>query len=99
MMVFARAAVVILLAMVFAESAIAGEIVGPGFVGTFPFYSGDYPYYEGIDPPHPLYAPYGFYGCRAGCCRQAVWRGRHWRDVVSCAPVSRIRPNAVSGLQ
>ena len=29
-------------------------------------------------------APYGYYGCRAGCCRQAVWRGRHWRGGQDC---------------
>jgi hypothetical protein len=91
MIVLARfAAMILLLAEVFcAQSASAGEVVGPGYLGTFPFYSGDYPHYEGPYPPNPLYAPYGFYGCRGGCCRQAVWRGRHWHDAVTCRAISR----------
>ena len=60
------------------------DVIGGGYLGSFPFYSGDYPYYDGGYPPAPLYAPYGFYGCRAGCCRRAVWRGRHWHNVTTC---------------
>ena len=90
MMILARSGTIVLLlaAMFCAQPASAGDAVGPGFVGTLPFYSGDYPYYEGRYPPNPLYAPYGFYGCRGGCCRQAVWRGRHWHNVVTCASVN-----------
>jgi hypothetical protein len=84
------AALLLLVAVCCAHSVLAGEWLGPGFVGTLPVYSGDYPYYEGPYPPNPLYAPYGFYGCRGGCCRQAVWRGHHWHNVISCpVPVSR----------
>lgn len=95
MTILARfATVVLLLTAVFcAQSATAGEDFGPGYLGTFPFYSGDYPYYEGPYPPNPLYAPYGFYGCRGGCCRKAAWRGRHWHDVIACA-VPAARRNA-----
>ena len=97
MTILARfATVVLLLVAVFcAQSATAGEAVGPGYIGTFPFYSGDYPYYEGPYPPNPLYAPYGFYGCRGGCCRQAVWRGRHWHNVIAC-PAPAARRNAAT---
>ena len=95
MIVLARfPAVVLLFVVLFAQSTWAGESLGPGYIGTLPFYSGDYPYYEGPYPPNPLYAPYGFYGCRGGCCRQAVWRGRHWHNVISCGPVSGARTNA-----
>jgi hypothetical protein len=80
-------AVALLLAIVFSsQSTYAGEALGPGFFGTFPVYAGDYPYYEGAYPPAPLYAPFGYYGCRAGCCRQAVWSGRSWRNVITCHP-------------
>jgi hypothetical protein len=92
------ATVVLLLAAVFcAQSTSAGESLGPGYIGTLPFWSGDYPYYEGPYPPNPLYAPYGFYGCRGGCCRQAVWRGQHWHNVISCASVRGARTNAAVG--
>jgi hypothetical protein len=66
------------------QSTHAGEAIGGGFLGSFPFYSGDYPYYDGNYPPATLIAPYGYYGCRAGCCRRAVWRGRHWHNVTTC---------------
>lgn len=72
---------VALLAIAFSSQA---TYAGGGFFGSFPFYSGDYPYYEGDYPPAPLYAPFGYYGCRAGCCRQAVWRNRHWRNLTTC---------------
>ncbi len=95
MIVLARfPALVLLFVVLFAQSTWAGESLGPGYIGTLPFYSGDYPYYEGPYPPNPLYAPYGFYGCRGGCCRQAVWRGRHWHNVISCGPVPGARTNA-----
>ncbi|CCE05704.1 exported hypothetical protein [Bradyrhizobium sp. STM 3843] len=61
--------------------------LGPGFLGTLPVYSGDYPYYDGAYPPNPLFAPYGYYACRGGCCRKAVPVGRHWRNVIACSPV------------
>jgi hypothetical protein len=78
-------AVALLLAMAFSsQSTYAGEAIGGGYLGSFPFYSGDYPYYDGGYPPAPLYAPYGYYVCRAGCCRRAVWRGRHWHNVTTC---------------
>jgi len=83
-------AVALLLATAF-SSAHAGEALGPGFLGTFPFYFGDYPYYEGANPPNPLYAPYGYYGCRAGCCRQPVWSGHRWRNVTTCSRLERPR--------
>ena len=77
--------VAVLLAVAFSsQSVFAGETIGGGFLGSFPFYSGDYPYYDGDYPPTPLYAPYGYYGCRGGCCRRAVWRGRHWHNVTTC---------------
>jgi hypothetical protein len=63
------------------------SFASPGFLGTFPVYSGDYPYYDGPFPPNPLFAPYGYYACRGGCCRKAVPVGRHWRNVVACHPV------------
>ena len=89
MTILARLATVVLLlsATSWAQSTSAGEALGPGFVGTLPVYSGDYPVYEGPFPPTPLYAPYGFYGCRGGCCRQAVWRGQHWHSVIACGAV------------
>ena len=78
-------AVALLLAMAFSsQSTYAGEAIGGGYLGSFPFYYGDYPYYDGPYPPAPLYAPYGYYGCRGGCCRRAVWRGRHWHNVTTC---------------
>jgi len=97
MMIVARLATVVLLlsAVSWAQSTRAGEALGPGFVGTLPVYSGDYPVYEGPFPPNPLYAPYGFYGCRGGCCRQAVWRGQHWHSVIACGPVIGARRNVV----
>jgi hypothetical protein len=88
-------AVALLLATTFSfQSAYAGEALGDGFLGTFPFYHGDYPHYDGGYPPNPLIAPYGFYGCRSGCCRQPVWSSRHWHNVTTCHYPSRyaVRP-------
>ena len=73
----------LLLAMAYStQSAYADQVIGGGYLGSFPFYSGDYPYYDGDYPPAPLYAPYGYYGCRAGYCRRAVWRRGHWHNVI-----------------
>ena len=78
-------AVALLFVMAFSsQSTAAAETLGAGFLGTFPFYFGDYPYYDGNYPPATLIAPFGYYGCRAGCCRQAVWRGRRWHNVTMC---------------
>jgi hypothetical protein len=83
-----------LLAMTFCSPSAQADAMGAGFLGSFPFYSGDYPYYDGAYPPAPLYAPYGYYGCRAGCCRRAVWRGQHWHNVTTCdADIARSRHN------
>ena len=87
-------AVALLLAMVFSsQSTYAGGLVveptGGGYWGLYPFYFGDYPYYYGEYPPNPLYAPYGYYGCRGGCCRRAVWSGRRWHNVTACHHVLR----------
>jgi hypothetical protein len=85
MKIFARfAAVVLLSAMAFSSQSSYAAETGPGFVGTFPVYAGDYPYYDGNYPPAVLIAPYGYYGCRSGCCRRAVWRGGHWHNVTLC---------------
>jgi hypothetical protein len=86
MKILARfSAIALLLAMAFSsQSTYAGEAIGGGYLGPFPFYYGDYPYYSGAYPPNSLYVPYGYLGCRAGCCRGAVWRGRHWRIVTTC---------------
>ena len=78
------ATVALLLAVGFSSHSAYATDYGPGFLGTFPFYSGDYPYYDGDYPPNPLIAPYGYYGCRAGCCRRPVWTGRHWHNVTAC---------------
>ena len=94
-------AVALLLAMAFSsQSTYAGALVveatGVGYWG--PYYFGDYPYYDGDYPPAPLIAPYGYYGCRAGCCRRAVWRGRHWHNVTTChqaMPAARISPRVI----
>ena len=96
MKILARfSAIALLLAMTFsAQSTYAGEALGPGFLGSFPFYSGDYPYYDGDSPPNRLYAPFGYYGCRGGCCRRPAWSGRHWHNVTTCSPdavVGRVR--------
>jgi hypothetical protein len=69
-------AVALLLAMAFSSQST--------YAGGLPYYFGDYPYYDGDYPPAPLYAPYGYYGCRAACCRRAVWSGRHWHNVTTC---------------
>lgn len=89
MTIIARFSATLLLVAVvcFAQLTMVGQALGASYLGSFPFYSGDYPYYEGPYPPNPLYAPYGFYGCRGGCCRQAVWRRRHWHSVIACYPV------------
>jgi len=86
MKIFAQlAAVALLFAATFSpQSTYASETIGGGFLGSFPFYAGDYPYYDGSYPPATLIAPYGYYGCRAGCCRRAVWRASHWRNVTTC---------------
>jgi hypothetical protein len=78
------ATVALLLTVVFSSQSAYATDHGPGFLGTFPFYSGDYPYYDGDYPPNPLIAPYGYYGCRSGCCRQPVWTGRHWHNATTC---------------
>jgi hypothetical protein len=78
------ATVALLLAVAFSSHSAYASDYGPGFLGTFPFYHGDYPYYDGDYPPNPLIAPYGYYGCRAECCRRPVWTGRHWRNVTAC---------------
>ncbi len=80
-------AVAWLLAMAFSSPSTYADDLGPGFLGTFPFYHGDYPYYEGDYPPNPLFAPYGYYGCRSGCCRRPVWSGQHWHNVITCSRV------------
>ena len=66
------------------QSASAADSLDGRFLGSFPFYHGDYPYYDGNYPPAILIAPFGYYGCSAGCCRRAVWRGRHWKNVTAC---------------
>lgn len=71
-------------AMAFSAQSARADPLGGGYWGSFPFYTGDYPYYDGENPPAPLYAPYGYYGCRAGCCRRAVWRHGHWHNVSIC---------------
>jgi hypothetical protein len=96
MTILVRFAAIVLLAAFCVRSTSAGEYLGPGYIGTLPFYSGDYPYYEGPFPPNPLYAPYGFYGCRGGCCRHAVWRGGHWHNVIACNATPRTRWNAAA---
>lgn len=78
------ATMALLLAVAFSSHSAYATDYGPGFLGTFPFYSGDYPYYDGDYPPNPLIAPYGYYGCRAGCCRRPVWTGRHWHNITAC---------------
>jgi hypothetical protein len=71
-------AAALLLAMAFSfQSTYAGELSYPAYFGGYAYYDGDY-------PPAPLYAPFGYYGCRAGCCRQPVWNGRHWRNMTTC---------------
>jgi hypothetical protein len=72
------------LAMAFSAQSAHADPLGGGYVTSFPFYTGDYPYYDDANPPAPLYAPFGYYGCRAGCCRQAVWRRGHWHNVSIC---------------
>jgi len=88
-------AVALLLATTSPQSTSADEALGDGFLGTFPFYHGDYPYYDGGYPPNPLIAPYGYYGCRSGCCRRPVWSGRHWHNVMTCHYQARysVRPS------
>jgi hypothetical protein len=81
-----------------AQSACAGDGIGAGYLGSFPFYWGDYPYYEGSFPPNPLYAPFGYYGCRGGCCRRAVSSGRHWHNLTTCSPAASARWKATAGL-
>jgi hypothetical protein len=79
------AAVALLLAMTFSSQstyAAGAVVVGGGYRSPFPW--GDYPYYYGDYPPNPLIAPYGYYGCGGGCCRRAVWSGRHWHNVTIC---------------
>jgi hypothetical protein len=93
-------AVALLLAMAFSsQSTYAGALVGEvGYWGPYPYYFGDYPVYDGDYPPNPLYAPYGYYGCRGGCCRRAVWSGRHWHNVTTChqaMPAARISPGVI----
>lgn len=78
------ATVALLLAVVFSSQSASATDYGPGWVGTFPFYSGDYTYYDGDYPPNPLIVPYGYYGCRAGCCRKPVWSGHRWHNVTAC---------------
>jgi hypothetical protein len=85
-------AVALVLAMAFSSQSIyAGEATGGGYWGPNIFYFGDYPYYYGAYPPNPLYAPFGYYGCGGGCCRRAVWSGRHWHNVTTCHQVFRER--------
>ena len=86
------AAVALLLAAAFSSQSAYASDHGPGFLGTFPFYYGDYTYYDGGFPPNPLIAPYGYYGCRSGCCRGPVWTGRKWRNVTTCHYETRYSP-------
>jgi hypothetical protein len=83
MKILARfSAVALLLAMAFSSQPAHAS-------GVFPIYLGDYFYYYGDYPPAPLLVPngtYGYYRCAAGCCRQPVWSGRHWRNVITCSP-------------
>lgn len=72
-------AAALLLVMAFSSQSARADFWGP-----FPVYTGGYIYYSGDYPPATLLAPNGYYGCRAGCCRQAVWRGGHWRNVITC---------------
>jgi hypothetical protein len=88
---FLFAAVAWLFVMAFtSQSTYAGEVIGGGFIGSFPVYHGDYPYYDGDYPPAPLIVPYGYYRCVGGCCRRPAWSGQHWHNVTTCnRPVSR----------